>query len=157
MWLFASFTFLIVLGISPFWWDLINLVSTFICGSLPLCFMFLPLQLLPLPFLPSPSPVLFNSCSPILLFVSPYLSVSVHFFLVLSTSNRLLTGVKAGWWDLSGPLWWCIFRREVILMVIMVVWFSLSHFHFLFPGIGYALAKEFLKAGDNVLICSRSG
>uniref|UniRef100_M1AZY0 Short-chain dehydrogenase n=1 Tax=Solanum tuberosum TaxID=4113 RepID=M1AZY0_SOLTU len=24
-------------------------------------------------------------------------------------------------------------------------------------GIGYALAKEFLKAGDNVLICSRSG
>ena len=25
------------------------------------------------------------------------------------------------------------------------------------PGIGYALAKEFLKAGDNVIICSRSG
>lgn len=24
-------------------------------------------------------------------------------------------------------------------------------------GIGYALAKEFLKAGDNVIICSRSG
>lgn len=24
-------------------------------------------------------------------------------------------------------------------------------------GIGYALAREFLKAGDNVLICSRSG
>uniref|UniRef100_A0A6N2LNY7 Chlorophyll(Ide) b reductase n=1 Tax=Salix viminalis TaxID=40686 RepID=A0A6N2LNY7_SALVM len=24
------------------------------------------------------------------------------------------------------------------------------------PGIGYALAKEFLKAGDNVIICSRS-
>lgn len=24
-------------------------------------------------------------------------------------------------------------------------------------GIGYALAKEFLKAGDNVVICSRSG
>lgn len=23
-------------------------------------------------------------------------------------------------------------------------------------GIGYALAKEFLKAGDNVIICSRS-
>ncbi|CAL0303625.1 unnamed protein product [Lupinus luteus] len=23
-------------------------------------------------------------------------------------------------------------------------------------GIGYALAREFLKAGDNVLICSRS-
>lgn len=26
-----------------------------------------------------------------------------------------------------------------------------------YSGIGYALAKEFLKAGDNVLICSRSG
>lgn len=24
-------------------------------------------------------------------------------------------------------------------------------------GIGYALAREFLKAGDNVVICSRSG
>lgn len=26
-----------------------------------------------------------------------------------------------------------------------------------YPGIGYALAREFLKAGDNVVICSRSG
>lgn len=32
-----------------------------------------------------------------------------------------------------------------------------SYFWFNVTGIGYALAKEFLKAGDNVLICSRSG
>ena len=32
------------------------------------------------------------------------------------------------------------------------------HFCFLFiVGIGYALAKEFLREGDNVVICSRSG
>lgn len=27
----------------------------------------------------------------------------------------------------------------------------------IYPGIGFALAKQFLKAGDNVVICSRSG
>ena len=35
----------------------------------------------------------------------------------------------------------------------------LNFFYFLFinSGIGYALAKEFLQTGDNVIICSRSG
>ena len=37
--------------------------------------------------------------------------------------------------------------------------FLIFFFNFLFinSGIGYALAKEFLQTGDNVIICSRSG
>jgi NAD(P)-dependent dehydrogenase (short-subunit alcohol dehydrogenase family) len=35
--------------------------------------------------------------------------------------------------------------------------FLLAPFFKINSGIGYALAKEFLKAGDNVIICSRTG
>lgn len=38
-------------------------------------------------------------------------------------------------------------------VLLICLWFSLIFI----SGIGYALAKEFLKAGDNVIICSRSG
>ena len=34
---------------------------------------------------------------------------------------------------------------------------SLCSFLIFETGIGYSLAKEFLKAGDNIVICSRSG
>lgn len=35
--------------------------------------------------------------------------------------------------------------------------FFLLFIYFINSGIGYALAKEFLKAGDSVIICSRTG
>ncbi|KAG1348264.1 putative chlorophyll(Ide) b reductase NOL, chloroplastic [Cocos nucifera] len=60
------------------------------------------------------------------------------------------------------------FKKEYILLVpvdyvtsppdfLTALLYSEPQFVYFYIGIGYALAKEFLKAGDNVIVCSRSG